>query len=509
MLALQTNINAFRNLYNYNFKHFQEVMSFLDENERFLYQTGYSRVYYDNIGYGDLPIRMMGRDLKLQNFRIPNTYLTKVPRIKDYLNKAFELTTDEEIFIIQGTFESIELINDDTIPFMDPDIYTEITDDAIKSLFNKCAEQVTARETDRQDRDIIQHYRIYKAKAKHVIVILNTYPDSEQCSDFYLTYGLLPILYPDIKEALDDNELEFFKVLVQRSQVKRISNVAAQAAFEVLCNSEKYKTREREIKFKTLFKKMANSRIETARISLDRIANDIQNILRRYDEYLVQQSQLDILINKYETEKDSIISEFELAVKTTGVYDFDIYNNSEAMITFKVPISFFDTEEAELALKRRPDGVIKTLLSKLFIDQDAKLWIMSEAVFSFTENFREPGYISEDRIYRANVHYNPHIQYYRCLGDYKPQLIKAMRKGDLLMFINIMIASTKSINFKDGAVVNRWFETLEDYYSSNSPLFTQAKCIEKEGKFYTMQEYLDLSDEDNVEVESTLDVEEL
>lgn len=509
MLALQTNITTFRNLYNYNFKCFQEVMSFLDENERFLYQTGYSRVYYDNIGFGDLPIRMMGKDLKLQNFRIPNTYLTKSQRIKDYLNKAFELTTNDEIFIIQGTFESIELINDDTISFMDPDIYTEITDDAIKSLFSKCAEQVSARETDRQDRDITQHYRIYKAKAKHVIVILNTYPDSEQCSDFYLTYGLLPVLYPDIKEALDDNELEFFKVLVQRSQVKRISNVAAQSAFEVLCNSDKYKTKEKEIRFKTLFKKMANSRVESARVSLDRITNDVQNILRRYDEYLEQQTKLDILINKYETERDSIISEFELAAKTTGVYDFNIYNNNESIITFKVPISFFDTEEAELALKHRHDGVIKNLLTKLFIDQDAKLWVMSEAFFSFTENFREPGYISEDRIYKSNVHYNPHLQYYSCLGDYKPQLIKAMREGDLLMFINIMIASTKSINFKDGAVINRWFSTLEDDYSSNSPLFTQAKCIEKEGKFYSMQEYLDLSSENNVEVEGILDVEEL
>ena len=56
--------------------------------------------------------------------------------------------------------------------------------------------------------------------------------------------------------------------------------------------------------------------------------------------------------------------------------------------------------------------------------------------------------------------FNPHIHYYSCLGDYLPQIIEAHAKKDLVLFNNLAIASTRSINFRDGAVMNRWLDTL-------------------------------------------------
>ena len=78
--------------------------------------------------------------------------------------------------------------------------------------------------------------------------------------------------------------------------------------------------------------------------------------------------------------------------------------------------------------------------------------------------------------------FNPHIQYYSCLGDYLPQIIEAHAKKDLVLFNNLAIASTRSINFRDGAVMNRWLDTLSNNHMENynSIDLYDIKCLEDE-----------------------------
>lgn len=488
MLQINCNNNNYTQIYNWSFKTFYNITQSLNRYPNF---QGYNRyINYDNIGYADLPIRMAERDIKLSYFR----YLTDMPEdqvdiVKDFLNNSFESLNEKNFHIIKGLMETVEQTEEESFEFIDKDIYTELDDDAIKSLFNKCAEQVSARETDRQSTTITQKYRVFKSKTKHVIIVLSSYPDTEQLSDFYLTYGLLPVLYPDFKEELCTEELDFFKCLVQRSQVKRISNVTPQNLFNQLLTLQKYESKIRTIKYKTLFNKLAESRGQAARNKVREAQNYIDDCLRNYDTYLKQLEEASILVDRYDSEKETIIQEFETAATTDGVYDINPTNNG-AELTFKVPISFFDTEEAELQLKRRPDCLAKTLLTKLFIEEDAKLWIATQAVFDFTSNFRDMGQINEYWLLDHNVMFNPHLQFYHCLGDYKPQLIKAMREGDLLMFVNIALASSKTINFKDGAVIGRWFDWLNDEIQDERSWYTNCKCICKDNNWFTIKEYL-------------------
>ena len=85
----------------------------------------------------------------------------------------------------------------------------------VQDVYGKCAEQVSAREGVNGVRYII------KVKGNHVVVFSN-YEDTAQASDIFLTIGILPVLFPEIKEKFNTEEIEYCKELVHRSQLKRI-----------------------------------------------------------------------------------------------------------------------------------------------------------------------------------------------------------------------------------------------------------------------------------------------
>ena len=85
----------------------------------------------------------------------------------------------------------------------------------VQDIYGKCAEQVSAREGVNGVRYII------KVKGNHVVIFSN-YEDIAQASDIFLTIGILPVLFPAIKEKFSTEELEYCKELVHRSQLKRI-----------------------------------------------------------------------------------------------------------------------------------------------------------------------------------------------------------------------------------------------------------------------------------------------
>ena len=94
-----------------------------------------------------------------------------------------------------------------------------------------------------------------------------------------------------------------------------------------------------------------------------------------------------------------------------------------------------------------------------------------------------------------NCWYNPHTHFYNCLGDYEPQLRKLHNEKDLLMYNNVAIASTKSINFRDGAVTRRWLEDItrwvdaEPNYNPYSISLIDIKAFEDEqGNLHSFRE---------------------
>ena len=48
-------------------------------------------------------------------------------------------------------------------------------------------------------------------RGKNIVVLVSNYSDDEQASDYFLTIGLIPILFPNLKEKFSEEEMEYFK----------------------------------------------------------------------------------------------------------------------------------------------------------------------------------------------------------------------------------------------------------------------------------------------------------
>ena len=431
--------------------------------------------------------------------------------IKDKLLETFNSTTDVQYRLITGYLAADTLENEDyEYEFIDTDIWKEFKDDAIKSLFNKCVEQTSLRESERQGRSIHQHIRVFKSKVKHIILMLTDYADIDQESESFLALGLAPIFFEDYKEKFNDIELEYFKTLVNRSQVKRISNVKATNCFSALNNIEKYHELEREIRYQSLFKKVAESRVRNVESQLSSYRSRADDAMRTYDESLAKIHEYEILINTFKEGTNAIIEELNTISKMKAVYDLNTNGSSGLDIVFRVPLDYFDTDEAECAIRNVTDENVVRFINDVFIEQKFKLMIRVDAFYSYSPNdsFRDFNSISEDYCKQINAMFNPHFQFYHCMGDYKPTLIKAMRDQDLTLFVNVAIAAARSMNFKDGAVCSRWFNWLANAFEGND-YYLSMKCLEKDGKLYTLGQWLHNDLDEEVPEVNVIEAEDL
>jgi hypothetical protein len=179
------------------------------------------------------------------------------------------------------------------------------------------------------------------------------------------------------------------------------------------------------------------------------------------------------------------MEEINAAIQIEGIKTVAVGNNDSLYITFVAPATFFNTDEAELVINNMPDNWVKQFFTDVFLEQKYKLHLYSKFMFSYEagRNFNPPGSESADILQSFNAMYNPHLYFFNCLGDYRPQLADAQAHQDLLIFNNLALASTKSINFRDGTVMNRWRNSLYEYSQDNgytASCLLNSKCLEDE-----------------------------
>ena len=397
---------------------------------------------------------------------------------------------------------------DETYDNLTSDLFT-LPPTAVQELYNKCMDQVKLRE----NLNNTIKTKIKLMKGKHIIVLVTNYSDVDQASDYYLTLGLIPVLFQDWKDKFNELELEYFKVLVNRSQVKRISNVKAHKAFENIVLSNKYRNLLYTIRLITTIENIVTNRINSTRRTIQDSDQRATMLLQQYQDIKNKYYEASITLSNLEKSREDVIEELNTAINMEGIVDVQQYNDTTLKITLCAPATFFNTDEAELVVNNMRDNWVKRLFNDVFVEQKYKMMIVSEFYFSYTEGrrFQEPSEVDIAVLTKYNAMYNPHTYFFRCLGDYKPQLIDAQAKQDLLIFNNLALASVKSINFRDGAVINRWKDTLYSYSENNnhqSNMIMNIKClIDEKGKSYSFN---DLYFPPAVELEPTeLDVEEL
>ena len=380
----------------------------------------------------------------------------------------------------------------------------------IPELYNKCMEQVTARES----LNFYAKTKIKLMRGKNIVVMVTNYNDYNQASDYFLTIGLIPILFPNLKDKFSPEEMEYFKVLVNRSQVKRISNVKPTETFNVMCSSQKYEDLMMTVRLQSTITNVVNGRIRNARERVITLSNDAETTLRHYDQIYRDYLQANRTLENLERTTNEVEEEIKTAIKIKEIVKVTSQGNT-LVEYMRAPITFFESDEAECILKNQVEGSpIWNFINDVFVEQKYKLYVLTKYYFDYSEgsSFTKPGNMDLSELAQFNAWYNPHTHFYQCLGDYEKDLRKLHNDKDLLMYNNVALASTKSINFRDGAVTGRWLNDITEWiargsnqgYNYYSTPLTDIKAFEDEnGEMHSFNE-LFLTHLQEIDVEDTL-----
>ena len=378
----------------------------------------------------------------------------------------------------------------------DLELYKIATPDAIQALFNKCTKQIEIRNGLEETHEST----LYVHKTSKQLVIVTDIFDTNQASQFYLAYGLIPVIFKDVNDKLNETELEFFKTLVNRSQVKRIANVTALENFDKIVGliKTKYKDIVQQTKLKLIVTSIVESNIRRARNSVTKTIAESETALKKYEELRVQYYKAQDLLNNLTNRQEETMTEITTAISMKEIYNVEV-NNNYLVLYIKAALQYINTEEAELVINNMSDCFAKTFLTDIFLDQKYKLMVLSKFIYPFDGGSADLVTVTTpSNMEQADAIINPHIFFYNCLGDYVAELKNARAKQDLLIFSNLAIASTKSLNFRDGAVINRfrdWLNNLADdsQYGYDAERIRNAKClIDAEGNAHSIKEiYLD------------------
>lgn len=457
--------------------------------------VGYIRAKYINSAFAPIALNSIG--ILNKTYGITNDD-DLAPYLED-MESQYNNISNTRLGILRIYTQDVDRV----FNALDSDLYVN-PGNAVQELYNKCVDQTRLRMTIVDEK----HCKVKLTRGKHIVVLITDLDDPDQASDMFLTLGLTPILFPDWKEKFNEEEIEYFKVLVNRSQVKRISNVKAIEAFNKMVAVEKYTELLKDMRLAAAVENVVAQRIRNANSTLYDTESKCSRLMEQYNvERSKYYTALSTLRNLEET-REQTLEEIRLAIRIEGIIDVR-QSNDYITMCFKTPVKFYNTDEVECVLNGLSrDSIVYRFFKDVFLDEKYQLMIYNEFMFSFNQDhrFQEPREIGAEILNRNDAMFNPHTYFFGCLGDYKPQLIDAQAKQDLLLFNNIALASTKSINFRDGAVINRWKSLLDSaIHQSNytTNLLLDSKClIDEDGNKHSIREVY-------MQVAGTIEVEEL
>lgn len=472
----------------------------------------YRRIDYNQAGSSSVPGVGFIRNKSIDSALAPIAFngigilnktfgLSNLQHFREYeedIKTVYDNIADTRLGVIRIYTSAV----DEIYEALDPDIFTSVPS-AIQELYNKCMMQVQLREVLTNNIKT----KVKVSRSKHVIVLISNYSDDNQASDYFLTIGLVPIIFQDWKDKFNEEELNYFKVLVNRSQVKRISNVKALEAFDAIQANDKYTKALTELRLKNTVEQIVSGKIRTAQDTLRSAQNRAEQLLNSYREEQTKFYEAHETLTKLESNREESIEELRNACMIEGITDVNMYDRNHMTIDFVVPLSFYNMDEVECVINGMDDNWVKQLFIDVFATQKYKMHIVSRYYFATERGamFQSPGIVEMQLMQKHNAAFNPHTYFYQCLGDYKPQLINAQTKQDLYMFNTIALASAKSINFRDGAVINRWKDTLMEWSRNNGYAMQEyfnIKCLEDEdGNRHSIKEIYLTPPEDAPELE--------
>lgn len=280
----------------------------------------------------------------------------------------------------------------------------------------------------------------------------------------YLQMSILAFLpwYFDTERGMTEAEMELVYSLRERTPAKYeacISELSKQYDFEagriksLLTGFEiKYEKRERD-------------RVHREIANIDRNLKDLDVW---FANYIKQKNDLHIhLVGLEKRIADGAPSELmEYFLCNRKLYLDDI---SDSTMSFSVRdyLSYFDEDAAQSYINNKNSRLyeycggyltkerMEKLLTAIFIDQTLKIRFCAAYYFDLN------GTVSAQYHHRFGPEFagfkpNPHIDEFECMGNYKRTINEALTRRDYITALEQCVASAKSLNLHDSAVIGRF-----------------------------------------------------
>ena len=301
-----------------------------------------------------------------------------------------------------------------------------------------------------------------------------------QCSIF----AFLP-WYFDPAQGVSELEMELINSLREKTPEKYhevIAKIASQYDF-------------RACKIRKLLKGFES---KSDRIERDELKNRIADILNNVDylnrqisDNLKSKNDLDVKLLGLEARLSGCNEESEIMDYFLCNQKLVLLNVSDSIMRFgvKTYIEYFDEDMASSMISNMhsyiyyPDGSdgsaiipkesMNKLMKAIFVDQILKVRVCAAYEFNLSGNVHPLqdfgfGYEFNDCVP------NPHIDGFRCLGNYTRTINELLLSRDYITAIEQCVASAKSLNFGDSPVMNLFSSSLYGIDDSGY----NNKCIE-------------------------------
>ena len=289
--------------------------------------------------------------------------------------------------------------------------------------------------------------------------------------------------------------------------LKRIVKSKIQEKADVLSHLDKYTEYFSDRNVTRTINLLIKQRIQVLKRDVDQYANQASDLLHQYTNAVANFNNASKELQDKEANAATELNELKQTLNQPFMKNIRITGDT-MLFTLQSYMDFYDTDLLDCVLNGL-SGVntesenFKIFLTEVFKEQHYKLRVQSNFQYRLTTSNRNDNYSlrvnQED--YDAEQHErlcNPHLLFFSCLGNYAAQLAKAQADSNLDIFIGLALASTRSINFADGAVCSRWKGYFDpDNYNN----WLNRSCLEdEEGNVYTIKEVIDKAKYANVPV---------
>ena len=319
---------------------------------------------------------------------------------------------------------------------------------------------------------ILDKISVFYQKSFKVVCFIN--PETKSTALFveqlnlqklhYLQMSTLAFLpwYFDAEHGIEETEMEMLKALRERSSTKW------ESCIEEL--SKRYDFEAGRIKkllagFETKYEKRECDRVQREIANVDR---NIKDLNTRFAGYIKQRNNLCIHLTGLEQRiangAPSELMEYFLCNRKLYLEDISDTSMSFAVYDY---LSYFDEDAAQSYINNKNsrlyDGCtssltksdMEKLLTAIFVDQTLKIRICAAYYFDLN------GSVSPQYHHRFNSAFsgyrpNPHINEYECMGNYTKTINEALVRRDYITALEQCVASAKSLNLHDGAVIGRF-----------------------------------------------------